>query len=166
MRRFQAFLLTLPGACFPERRMPIRAWPSILSATFATIPYEKKGFLFERTFLKSFSISRYFFAIMIYGLATETLSETSECHDTCISSSHIVVLTFSTDIFKSVWVAHSEDVTTFTAASTENLLSVDSRLTREKSVNTETFSFFKFSDHSEKNEMDNREFPLFSSRII
>lgn len=80
-------------------------------------------------------------------LATEAFCETRECDDTCISSGDIVVLTLSAYIFEAVWVAHSEDVTSLTAARCEDLLSVYSRSASEESVNTETFSFLELSYH-------------------
>lgn len=57
------------------------------------------------------------------------------------------MLTFSAHIFESIWVADSEDMTTFSSACTKDLLSIHSGFASEESVYTETFSLFEFSYH-------------------
>ncbi len=80
-------------------------------------------------------------------LATKSLCESRIGDNTSITSSDIVVLTFSAHIFESVWITDREDMTPFSSASTENLLSVYSAFSSEESVRTKAFSLFEFRKH-------------------
>ena len=81
-------------------------------------------------------------------LATKTFRKSRIRNNTRISSCNIVVLTFSTDVLKTIWIAYSKNMATLAATSLENLLSVYCRLASEESVYTKTLSFLELSYHS------------------
>ena len=58
-----------------------------------------------------------------------------------------MMFAFSAHIFESIWVADSKNMTSFSSSRTKNFLSINCCLTSEKSVNTETFSLFEFTEH-------------------
>lgn len=102
--------------------------------------------------------------------STKTLCETREGNNTCISPSYIMMFTLSTDILKTCRIADGKNMTTLSATSLQNLLSVYSRLTSEESVSTETFSFLEFCEHSNRlnkwNDHPEGIYPLKSFGII
>jgi hypothetical protein len=81
-------------------------------------------------------------------LSTKTLCNTRKRNDTSISTCDVMVLTLSAHVLKTVWIADREDMSTFTATSLKHFLSIYRRLSSEKSVDTETFSFLEFCKHS------------------
>jgi hypothetical protein len=63
-----------------------------------------------------------------------------------------MVLTLSAYVFKTVWIAYSEHMTTLTTTSAKYFLSIYCTLASEESVDTKTFSFFEFTEHRYRNE--------------
>ena len=78
---------------------------------------------------------------------SESLCESRNRDNTSTTTSNIVVLTFTSDIFVSIEVADGEDVTTLAAACTKDFLSIYCVLASEESVYTESFSLLEFSYH-------------------
>jgi hypothetical protein len=59
-----------------------------------------------------------------------------------------VMLTLSTDVLETIWIADSEDMPTLSAASAKDLLAFDGALTSEESMDSKAFSFFEFCEHN------------------
>lgn len=59
-----------------------------------------------------------------------------------------MVLTFPTDILHAVWVAHSEDMSSLSSTSTKYFLTINRTLSSKESMDTKTFSFLKFCEHT------------------
>ncbi len=64
-----------------------------------------------------------------------------------------MMFAFSANVLKTVWIAHGKNVTTFTATSTKDLLSVYGCFSSEKSMYAKAFSFLKFSNHTNESDV-------------
>lgn len=77
----------------------------------------------------------------------ETLGRPRIGHDACRTSCYDVELGLSVDLLESLRIADSEGVSPFSSACREDFLSIRRRISLEKSVGTQAFSFLELTEH-------------------